>query len=114
MGRTLSRCWLNPPDLVRRVPEAVPGYPDRVVPVDEDAAKELKKRTLTDFYNQRPAWLDLAHKTLDTAVAAAYGWPADLTDEEILEQLFRLNQERAKFGSERLVHQCGTNSASTP
>jgi len=35
---------------------------------------ELKKRTLTDFYNGRLAWLDLAHKKLDAAVAAAYGW----------------------------------------
>jgi hypothetical protein len=28
-------------------------------------------------------------------VAAAYGWPADLTDEQILKQLFALNQQRA-------------------
>jgi hypothetical protein len=28
-------------------------------------------------------------------VAAAYGWPADLTDEEILEKLLALNLERA-------------------
>jgi hypothetical protein len=32
---------------------------------------------------------------LDAAVAAAYGWPADLTDEQTLERLFKLNQERA-------------------
>ena len=45
--------------------------------------------------NERPAWLDLAHKKLDAAVAAAYGWPADLTDEQILERLLALNLERA-------------------
>jgi hypothetical protein len=28
-------------------------------------------------------------------VAAAYGWPADLTGEQILERLFKLNQQRA-------------------
>jgi len=28
-------------------------------------------------------------------VAAAYGWPADLTDEQILEKLLALNLERA-------------------
>jgi hypothetical protein len=28
-------------------------------------------------------------------VAAAYGWPADLGDEQILERLFKLNQQRA-------------------
>lgn len=41
------------------------------------------------------AWLDLAHKKLDAAVAAAYGWPADLSDERILENLLALNLERA-------------------
>ena len=45
--------------------------------------------------DERPAWLDLAHKKLDAAVAAAYGWPADLTDEQILERLLALNLERA-------------------
>ena len=37
----------------------------------------------------------MAHKKLDAAVAAAYGWPADLTDEQILEKLLALNLERA-------------------
>jgi type II restriction/modification system DNA methylase subunit YeeA len=91
----LRGAWLNPPDLVVRVPEVVPGYPERILPKDEDCAKELKKRTLTNLYNQRPAWLDNAHRELDEAVAAAYGWPADLSDDEILKRLFELNQERA-------------------
>ena len=69
-------------------------YP-RLVPKDADCAAKLKKRTLTNLYNERPAWLDLAHKTLDAAVAAAYGWPADLTDEAILEKLLALNLARA-------------------
>ena len=56
---------------------------------------ELKKRTLTNLYNQRPDWLDLAHKKLDAAVFDAYGWPHDLADEEILERLLALNLERA-------------------
>jgi type II restriction/modification system DNA methylase subunit YeeA len=56
---------------------------------------ERKKRTLTNLYNARPTWLDLAHKKLDAAVFAAYGWPEDLSDEEILERLLRLNLERA-------------------
>ena len=60
-----------------------------------DCAAKLKKRTLTNLYNERPAWLDLAHKELDAAVAAAYGWPADLGDEQILERLLALNLERA-------------------
>ena len=56
---------------------------------------ELKKRTLTNLYNQRPTWLDLAHRALDEAVLEAYGWPHDLSDEEILARLLKLNGERA-------------------
>lgn len=35
------------------------------------------------------------HDDLDAAVAEAYGWPADLDDEEILTRLVALNRERA-------------------
>ncbi len=96
----LRENWLNPPELVDRVPEVVEGYPERILPKDEAAAKELKKRTLTNLYNARPAWLDHAHRALDEAVAEAYGWGDDfragaLTDDEILARLFRLNQARA-------------------
>jgi type II restriction/modification system DNA methylase subunit YeeA len=100
-ARTLNdqrEAWLNPSDLVVREPEVVPGYPDRILPRDESAAKVLKTRTLTNLYNERPAWLDMAHRALDAAVAAAYGWPADLTDDGILERLFALNQDRAAAG----------------
>lgn len=38
---------------------------------------QLKKRTLTNLYNDRPTWLELAHLDLDRAVLAAYGWPED-------------------------------------
>lgn len=69
-------------------------YP-RLVPKDAECAAKLKQRTLTNLYNERPAWLDLAHQKLDAAVAAAYGWPADLNDEQILEKLLALNLERA-------------------
>ena len=48
-----------------------------------------------NLYNERPAGLDRAHQKLAAAVAAAYGWPADLTDEQILEKLPGLNLERA-------------------
>ena len=70
-------------------------YP-RLEPRDAECAAKLKTRTLTNLYNERPAWLDLAHKKLDAAVAAAYGWPADLSDEQILERLLALNLERAE------------------
>jgi len=94
----LREVWLDPVDLVERVPEVVPGYPDRIVPVSPKAAATLKKRTLTNLYNERPAWLDNAHRDLDTAVAAAYGWPADIGEEDALARLLDLNRERAAAG----------------
>jgi hypothetical protein len=94
---TLRENWLNPPEWVDRVPEIVPGYPDRIIPKPAHAA-ELKKRTLTNLYNARPAWLDHAHQALDVAVAAAYGW-ADYTlampEDEILRRLLALNLSRS-------------------
>lgn len=74
----------------------------------------LKKRTLTNLYNERPTWLAHAHRDLDRAVVAAFGWPETLGDraqpqnpdaadraaveDEILRRLFGLNQERAAAG----------------
>ena len=105
----LREAWLNPSDLVQRVPEVVPCYPDRILPRDDAAAKELKKRTLTNLYNDRPAWLDHAHRALDEAVADAYGWDddwraANLTDEEILARLLALNQDAPRQKRKRYDH----------
>ena len=66
--------WLNPPGL---------------------SDPELKKLPLTNLYNQRPQWLEDAHRALDKAVLAAYCWPHDLSNTDILERLLRLNQERS-------------------
>ena len=115
----LRERWLNPPEWtmekILKFPGSIAGpwaryvdaktvdektgvgtvrYP-RLEPRDAGCAAKLKKRTLTNLYNERPAWLDLAHKKLDAAVAAAYGFPADLSDEPILERLLALNLERA-------------------
>ena len=117
----LRENWLNPPEWTRTEVMAFPGtvggpwdryidpttiedrrdfkigtvrYP-RLVPRDAECATRLKDRTLTKLYNERPTWLDLAHRKLDAAVAAAYGWPADLTDDAILERLLAMNLERA-------------------
>jgi hypothetical protein len=57
------------------------------------------KGTLTNLYDAHPTWLELAHKKLDEAVFATYGWPSDLLGEEILDRLLALNLERA--GSNR-------------
>ena len=59
------------------------------------SAWELRRRTLTNLYNQLPTWLENIHARLDAAVADAYGWPTDLPDAEILERLLALNLERA-------------------
>lgn len=94
----LRNGWLYPADQVRRVPEVAPGFPDRAIPKDQTAARVLARRTLTALYNERPGWLAEAHRDLDAAVAAAYGWPADISDDEALARLLALNLERAGQG----------------
>ena len=83
-ARELNRLregWLNPVD--------TEGEPV-VFGVD------LRRRTLTNLYNEyeRHTWLVNVHERLDAAVAAAYGWDADLSDEQVLERLLALNLER--------------------
>jgi type II restriction/modification system DNA methylase subunit YeeA len=94
LDETRSR-WLNPPELVREEPDVVPELPPRLVPVSPEAERELKTRTLTNLYNARPGWLDLLHQDLDRAVLAAYGWPEDIEENELLRRLLALNHERA-------------------
>lgn len=65
--------WLNPPN------------------ADPD---ELRQRTMTNLYNDPPAWLQIAHREIDEAVFAAYGWSVDLSDDEVLGRLLALNLER--------------------
>ena len=87
--------WLNPSDLIITKPEVKNGYSDRILPVNEESAKQLKQKTLTNLYNLKPSWLITAHKALDDAVAEAYGWPVDLSEDDILVRLLTLNLERA-------------------
>jgi hypothetical protein len=65
---------------------------------DNAAPEELKKRTLTNLYNQKPTWLVHAHGALDRAVWMAYEWhdqdPASVGEESILSRLLALNLER--------------------
>lgn len=70
----LRESWLNPPGM---------------------AESDLKQRTLTSLYNARPTWLTNAHEKLDRAVLEAYGWPYDVSDEELLARLLALNGERS-------------------
>ena len=80
--------WLNPLDELGR-------------PLWEGSAK-LKRRTLTNLLNKKDddkrTWLRNCHAELDAAVAAAYSWPPDLPEEEILARLLALNLERSSEG----------------
>jgi len=111
--------WLNPPEWTHKVPGVTPlgmdksPYPDRIEPkagISEQDLKALQKRTLTNLYNAKPAWLSMAHQQLDQAVAAAYGWtdytPA-MPDDEILKRLLALNLARSAIIS-------GTTHPQTP
>ena len=108
----LRERWLNPPEWTREEVLEFPGTPGgpwsrfiapgtttvrypRIVPKDAASAALLKKRTLTNLYNERPTWLDLAHRKLDAAVFAVYGWEPGLTDDALLAALLALNHERA-------------------
>jgi hypothetical protein len=93
--------WLNPPEWIEplaKTVDALESFADvppearpliRQSAIMAMAAKDarLKKRTLTNLYNERPTWLRLAHGTLDRAVLAAYaatdpagGWSEDWAD----------------------------------
>ncbi len=84
----LREAWLNPPDWIAAVEKQVDiKYREELAAVSDDVRplvrrsavmaeaanhKDLKLRTLTNLYNQRPAWLRIAHEKLDRAVLAAY------------------------------------------
>ena len=80
--------WLNPPEWVD---ESVSGCPKRSVARDEEKARMLNARTLTNLYNARPQWLTDVHAALDATVAAAYGWDAEIDEEVALNELLKLN-----------------------
>jgi len=92
----LRENWLNPADWVDWVitsEEEKAGFPKRPVAKAGHEA-DLKKRTLTNLYNNKPSWLIKAHEAIDKAVANAYGWKdytAEMTDAEILQRLLKLN-----------------------
>jgi type II restriction/modification system DNA methylase subunit YeeA len=96
----LRENWLNPAEWVEWAitpEEEKAGFPMRPVAKPGHEA-DLKERTLTKLYNQRPAWLDNANQALDAAVASAYGWTdytPDMPDEEILRRLLALNLARS-------------------
>src|SRR6202023_2143872 len=101
---SLRNNWLNPPEWTQAEILEFPGsaggpwrrylhdpdergvgtvrYP-RTVAKDAASAEKLKKRTLTTLYNESPTWLANAHRKLDEAVFAAYGWAAGLSRDDL-------------------------------
>ena len=113
---TLRNNWLNPPEWTKTEILEFPGSADgpwkryihdanahgigtvrypRTVAKDAACAAKLKARTLTNLYNEMPTWLKNVHRKLDGAVFAAYGWPAELSDDEILARLLELNLKKS-------------------
>ena len=82
----LRERWLNPPEWIGPLAAAIDAgddfadVPPEARPLIRESAimaaaaqdPQLKKRTLTNLYNERPTWLRLAHERLDRAVLAAY------------------------------------------
>ena len=127
--------WLNPPEWIQTEILEFTGSLDgpwaryvsevdrrgigtvrwpRIVPKDAECAESLKNRTLTNLYNQRPAWLQLAHEKLDAAVFAAYGWDAATSDDEVLAKLLELNLTRAAIEGQgcRIARRCPIDASS--
>lgn len=61
-------------------------------PFDRTAFDKVTRRSVGRADIQE---LDDIHTALDQAVLDAYGWPPDLSDEQILERLLALNLARA-------------------
>lgn len=122
-----SRCF-DPFPFPSDVPEPIKGR----IRVEAEVLDALRKRvladheglTLTKLYNVldalragRPLTEDERvihdhglvtlirqhHDAIDALVAEAYGWPADLSDEDILARLVALNKERAAEEAKGLI-----------
>lgn len=122
----VTRCFETFP-----FPEATPEHQEAIRAVaealDAHRKRQLKlheKLTMTDMYNALEAvragkvlegklkkahddglvaTLRQLHDELDTLVAKSYGWPANLSENEVLEKLVQLNLERAAEEKEGLV-----------
>ena len=93
--------WLNPPEWIHPIARSVDladtfaDVPAEARPLIRESSimaiasrdPQLRRRTLTNLYNERPTWLVLAHAELDRAVLAVYaavdpegGWSEDWAD----------------------------------
>jgi hypothetical protein len=121
-----SRCF-DPfpfPDASEHQREAIRRPAEALDALRKQVLADHPDLTLTKLYNLREALLagyalsaaeadirdrglvmilDEYHEALDAAVAAAYGWPADLAEEEMLTRLVALNRQRAQEEAQGLV-----------
>ena len=93
---TLDQRWIARPDTFKREIEAL------WTAMNEGATFGFEKiLRFNGGLFAEPVGLSLTraqlelHDALDRAVAAAYGWPVDLSDEALLEKLVGLNAQRA-------------------
>ena len=95
--------WVSCPPIIGADPKRGVGTAryTRTVAKYAASAEKLKQRTLTNLYNESPAWLKAAHAKLDAAVFAAYGWPANISDDDLLARLLALNLSRAAANAHR-------------
>lgn len=114
-----SRCF-DPfpfPDATEQQKEAIRLPAEALDSLRKQVMAEHSDLTLTKLYNVREALragdalpppeagirdrglvmiLDEHHEAIDAAVAAAYGWPADLAEGDVLSRLVALNRQRAQ------------------
>jgi len=105
--------WLNPPEVGEAILQkrtltnlynALEYYQQEVKPKHHDPKRWLSEighllqlgrvRAETVITLQEIEQLAYLHQQLDQAVFAAYGWPADMDEEEILGRLLELNEAR--------------------
>jgi len=67
------------------------------------AGEPLKGKDKAIYNQGLVGVLKSLHDDLDAAVADAYGWPADLSDDAILERLVALNHERTREEAQGFV-----------
>ena len=86
--------WLFNDDIYAKQASVLPGGPDVLTPKATASKENVANRTLTRLYNTPPTWLAKAHEEIDAAVAAAYRWETDISDDDALEKLRDMNVAR--------------------
>jgi len=113
------------PDATREQRVQIADIAERIDAARKVALTETHSLTMTEVYNlrariargetligdereratkARARIIDELHRKLDAAVAAAYGWPSDLSPAEIVSRVVALNADRANEEKEGMIH----------